>query len=84
MLGNLQKRLLTPLCAAAGRPRYSWHRLRHYAISAWLAASIDPKTVQTWAGHRTLTLTLGTYGHLIPRPDDHQRIAAAEQALLAT
>ena len=52
MLGNLQKRLLTPLCAAAGRPRYSWHRLRHYAISAWLAASIDPKTVQTWAGHK--------------------------------
>jgi hypothetical protein len=29
-----------------------------------------------------LTLTLDTYGHMIPRPDDHQRIAAAEQALL--
>ena len=83
MLGNLQKRLLTPLCAAAGRPRYSWHRLRHYAISAWLAASIDPKT-RKHGGHRTLTLTLDTYGHSIPRPDDHQRIAAAEQVLLAT
>jgi integrase len=82
MLGNLQRRLLTPLCAAAGVPRYSWHSLRHYAVSMWLASGIDPKTVQHWAGHSTLMLTLDTYGHMIPRPDDHQRIAAAEAALL--
>jgi len=82
LLGNLQRRLLTPLCAAAGCPGYSWHGLRHYAVSAWLASGIDPKTAQHWAGHSTLTLTLDTYGHMIPRPDDHQRIAAAERALL--
>jgi integrase len=82
MLGNLQRRLLTPLCAAAGVPRYSWHSLRHYAVSAWLASGIDPKTVQHWAGHSTLTLTIDLYGHTIPRPDDHQRIAAAERALV--
>jgi integrase len=78
MLGNLQDRLLTPLCAAAGVPRYTWHALRHYAISSWLAARIDLKTVQHWAGHATLAMTLDTYGHLIPRDDDHQRIALAE------
>ena len=50
----------------------------------WLASGIDLKTVQHWAGHATLALTLDTYGHLIPRADDHQRIAAAERALLAT
>lgn len=82
MLSNLQRRLLTPLCAAAGTRRYAWHGLRHYAVSAWLAAGIDPKTAQTWAGHGSLTLTLNTYGHVIPRPDDHQRIAVAERALL--
>jgi integrase len=82
MLGNLQRRLLTPLCVAARVPRYSWHALRHYAVSAWLASRIDPKTVQHWAGHSTLMLTLDTYGHMIPRPDDHQRIAVAEMALL--
>jgi integrase len=82
MLSNLQRRLLTPLCAAAGAKRYGWHSLRHFAISAWLAAGIDPKTSQTWAGHGSLTLTLNTYGHVIPRPDDHQRIAAAERTLL--
>jgi integrase len=82
MLGDLQRRLLMPLTAKAGVPRYSWHSLRHYAVSAWLASGIDPKTAQHWAGHSTLTLTLDTYGHMIPRTDDHQRIAAAELALL--
>jgi hypothetical protein len=27
------------------RDNYSWHALRHYAVSAWLASGIDPKTV---------------------------------------
>jgi integrase len=84
MLGNLQKRLLNPLCESAGVPRYTWHSLRHYAISSWLAAGIDLKTVQHWAGHATLKMTLDVYGHLIPRADDHQRIASAERALLVT
>jgi integrase len=55
--------------------------LRHYAISAWLASRIDPKTVQHWSGHATLALVLDTYGHTIPRDDDHARIAAAETLL---
>lgn len=62
--------------------RYSWHALRHYAVSSWLASGIDLKTAQAWAGHATLALTLDTYGHLIPRRDDHQRLAAVENALL--
>jgi integrase len=81
VLGNLQRRLLSPLEARAGIRRYGWHALRHYAISAWLAAGIDPKTAQHWAGHATLALTLDTYGHMIPRVDDHARIAAAERGL---
>jgi integrase len=78
---NLYHRLLMPLCVAAGVRRYGWHSLRHYAVSAWLASNIDPKTVQQWAGHATLSLTLDRYGHFIPRTDDHARIAAAEQVL---
>jgi integrase len=46
MLGNLQRRLLAPLEARAGVRRYGWHSLRHYAVSAWLASGIDPKTAQ--------------------------------------
>jgi integrase len=64
------------------RPKYtSLHALRHYAISSWLASGLDLKTCQHWAGHATLALTLDTYGHLIPRADDHQRIADAERGL---
>jgi integrase len=83
-LANLRRRLLAPLLVKAGVRFYSPHSLRHYAVSSWLASGIDPKTVQHWAGHATLALTLDTYGHMIPRPDDHQRIAAAESALLGT
>jgi integrase len=94
MLGNLQARVLDKAQLRAGvvapvlkkrkmAPKYSWHALRHYAISAWLAAGIDPKTVQTWAGHSSLVLTLDVYGHMIPRTDDHARIEAAEAALVA-
>jgi integrase len=87
MLGNLQRRLLDPLQVKAGivdrdgLPKYSFHAFRHYAVSSWLAARIDQKTAQHWAGHATLALTLDTYGHLIPRADDHDRMADVERAL---
>jgi integrase len=81
-LNNLQRRLLTPLCASAGVRRYTWHALRHYAISAWLkTCGGNFKLVQTWAGHGTLSQTLDRYGHLIPRDGDHDVIADAERAL---
>jgi integrase len=63
------------------RPKYSLHKLRHYAISSWLAAGIDLKTCQTWAGHSDLSTTINVYGHLLPRRDDHQMIAAAERGV---
>ena len=73
--------LLRSIETQAGIRRYGWHSFRHYAISAWLASGIDPKTVQAWAGHGSLVVTLDTYGHLIPRQDDHARIAKAEVLL---
>jgi integrase len=63
------------------RPKYSLHKLRHYAISSWLAAGIDLKTCQTWAGHSDLSTTINVYGHLLPRRDDHQMIAAAQRGV---
>jgi integrase len=81
MLNNLTRRLLQPLEAQAGVPSYGLHSLRHYAISSWLASGVDLKTTQNWAGHATLTLTIDLYGHMIPRTDDHARIAAAERLL---
>ena len=81
MADDAGKPVLDDDCKPKMQAKYAWHALRHYAISSWLASGVDLKTAQTWAGHATLALTLDTYGHLIPRTDDHARIAAAEELL---
>jgi integrase len=43
---------------------FNWHALRHFAISCWIDAGLPPKTVQTFAGHSSLQVTLDRYGHL--------------------
>jgi len=53
-------------------PSFNWHGLRHFAISTWIAAGLTPKTVQTFAGHASLQVTMDRYGHLLPS-DDHRR-----------
>lgn len=43
-----------------------FHSLRH-TCGAWLAlAGVNPKVIQTVMRHSTITLTLDTYGHLMP------------------
>jgi integrase len=43
-----------------------FHSLRH-TCGAWLAiANVHPKTIQAVMRHSTITLTLDTYGHLMP------------------
>jgi len=43
---------------------FNWHALRHFAISCWIDAGLPPKTVQTFAGHSSLQITMDRYGHL--------------------
>jgi len=45
--------------------------LRHYAVSTWIEAGLAPKTIQTFAGHSSLQVTMDRYGHLFPS-DDHK------------
>ncbi len=52
--------------------RLNWHALRHFAISCWIDADLKPKTVQTFAGHSSLQVTMDIYGHLF-RSDDHKK-----------
>ena len=68
---NLVKRRYKPTMEAAGVPGINWHSLRHYAISTWIEAGLAPKTVQTFAGHSSLAVTMDRYGHLFPS-DDHK------------
>lgn len=81
---NLIKRRFNPLfdrleaahCADPDRPvpprRFNWHALRHFAVSTWIEAGFAPKTVQTFAGHASLQITMDRYGHLFPS-DDHKK-----------
>jgi integrase len=52
--------------------RFTWHTLRHYGISLWIEADLRPKTVQTFAGHSSLAVTMDRYGHLF-KSDDHKK-----------
>ena len=52
--------------------RFNWHALRHFAISCWIEAGLDPKTVQTFAGHSSLQVTMDRYGHLF-RSEGHRK-----------
>jgi integrase len=51
---------------------FNWHGLRHFAVSCWIEAGLTPKTVQTFAGHASLQVTMDRYGHLFPA-DDHKK-----------
>jgi integrase len=49
------------------QPVYTnWHSLRHFAISTWIEAALAPKTIQTFAGHKSLQMTMDRYGHMFP------------------
>ena len=79
------------LTGANGRPKYTGlHALRHFYAS-WCINPIElggqglsSKIVQQLLGHSSIVMTMDTYGHLFPTDKDaHQRLAAAERALLS-
>ena len=54
-----------PLREEIGAPSLRWHDLRHYAISCWIEAGLNPKVMQTRAGHASIQTTYDRYGHLL-------------------
>jgi integrase len=63
------------------------HALRHFfaswCINRWADGGLElpAKIVQERLGHSSIALTMDTYGHLFPRNDDEQELAAAERSL---
>ena len=80
---NMVKRRYKPTTKSAGVPNINWHSLRHYAVSTWIEAGLAPKTIQTFAGHSSLSVTMDRYGHLFPS-DDHKAAmdAIAEELMM--
>jgi integrase len=72
-----------------GKPKYPGiHALRHFFASWCINRRADGglelpiKVVQQRLGHTTITMTADVYGHLFPRGDESEELAAAERALL--
>ena len=72
------------LLEPGGRPKYRFHDLRHCAASAWIAAGVTPKRIQTLMGHASIQMTFDVYGHLFADAEkDREDAAKVEARLLA-
>ena len=63
---------------AAGLPMPTLHTGRHATVSRFIAAGVNVKAVQAYAGHSSAKTTMDVYGHLFPSTidDDRQRLDA--------
>jgi integrase len=52
--------------ADAGLDPLGFHEGRHTFASIGIAAGLNAKTLSTYLGHATITITLDRYGHLMP------------------
>ncbi len=57
---------LKQLCKDAGIPQVSFHKLRHTAATHMVAAGVPLALVKDQLGHSSITLTTGTYAHMVP------------------
>jgi integrase len=67
---------------AAGLRRITPHELRHSYAAMMIAAGVNAKALQTFMGHATITVTLDTYGHLMPG-SEAEAAALAESYIAA-
>lgn len=87
---NIRNRGFMPLLEAcgivnkSGKPKYTFHALRHAAASLFIEQGWQPKRIQAIMGHASVTMTMDTYGHLFPDPEgDQDAMAQVEARLLA-
>ncbi len=64
--GNLRRRHWTPAVARAGLEGFTFHDMRHTAVSLWVAAGASDLEVAKWAGHSSAAFTKSRYAHLFP------------------
>lgn len=64
---NFYRRHFKPAVTRVGLPPdLRFHDLRHTYIALLIAQGAHPRSVMERAGHSSITVTLGTYGHLFP------------------
>jgi integrase len=87
---NISNRVFTPLLISNGivdidgKPKFSFHSLRHAAASLFIEQGWSAKKIQSILGHSTISMTMDVYGHLFESPeDDVEMFAKMEEDLLA-
>ncbi|HEX2048802.1 MAG TPA: site-specific integrase [Acidimicrobiales bacterium] len=64
--GNLRRRHRAPAVARAGLDGFTFHDMRHAAVSLWVAAGASDLDGAKWAGHTSAAFTKSRYAHLSP------------------
>ena len=67
---NLAYRSFKHLLKRAGLPNMRFHDLRHTCATLLLSKGVHAKFVQELLGHSTISITLDTYGHVLPGMGD--------------
>jgi integrase len=87
---NIHNRVFVPLLIEngivddAGKPKFSFHALRHAAASLFIEQNWPPKKIQSLMGHSSINMTMDVYGHLFHNPeDDVEMFAKMQDDLLA-
>jgi integrase len=71
-----------PTLLRAGLPTtHGTHALRHTYASTLIAAGLHAKVIQTRLGHKSITETMDTYGHLFP-DHDQETVDALDRAYI--
>lgn len=78
---NLRRRAWAHAVAACDLPGFTFHDMRHTAVSLWVAAGASDLEVAKWAGHRSAAFTKSRYAHLFP---EHGEALAARLAQFIT
>jgi integrase len=78
--GTFNNSVWKPTLLRAGLPTtYGMHALRHTYASTLITAGLHAKVIQTRLGHKSITETMDTYGHLFPH-QDHETSNALDRA----
>ncbi|WP_428523565.1 tyrosine-type recombinase/integrase [Roseibium sp.] len=83
---NISNRVLYPLLkdagivTAEGKPKFSFHALRHAAASLYIEQGWPAKKIQTLLGHASITMTFDVYGHLFDNAEDDVALFAKLEA----
>jgi integrase len=73
-VGNVRRDRFDEAAATIGVPGLTVHELRHTAVTLAIEVGASVTDVQRMLGHKTATLVLSRYGHLL---EDDRRVAEA-------